>query len=235
MFKPKFHLILSTEHFYPSTVICLGSQMISLIDFLETKLPPHTWYSADVDAIGQTVRKYNLQSGIIKKIGTASSLKKICAEIDQFLSGVFFAVRNDQQHESIDVEVDTEDKPFRTLNIEGVLLEIRAFDTSFFDFFSENEQILKELLEKFKSNSKQDNKYTWNDRVSIRKEAPLKCYPGKMGIVCGMSKIVFKEIAKTYKCELGSWIYIVEFDDGGYIQVLENYLERYQSGQSGQK
>jgi hypothetical protein len=209
--------------------------MISVIDFLETKLPPHTWYSADVDAIGQAVRKYNLQSGIIKKIGTASSLKKICAEIDQFLSGIFFAVQNDQQYESIDVEVDTEDKPFRTLNIEGVFLEIRAFDTSFFDFFSENEKILKELSEKFKGNAKQDNKYTWNDRVSIRKEAPLKYHPGKIGIICGMSKIAFEEIAKKYNCELGSWIYTVEFEDGSYIHIIENYLERCHRGKSGQK
>lgn len=231
MFKPKFHLILSKEHFYPSTVICLGSQMISLIDFLETRLPPHTWYIADIDAIGQTTKKYNIQSRLIKKIGPASSLKKICAEIDQFLSGVFFAVQNGQQDESIDVEVDTEDKPFRILNINGVLLEIRAFDTSFFDFFSENEKILKELSENFKSHVKQDNKYTWNDLVSILKEAPQKYHPGKVAIVCGMFKIEFEEIAKKYNYELGSWIYIVEFEDGSDIEVPENYLEKYQREQ----
>ncbi|MBU6382696.1 MAG: hypothetical protein KGR16_00040 [Verrucomicrobia bacterium] len=163
MFRPKFQLILSTEHFYPSTAICLGSQMISIIDFLETKLPPHTWYSADINAIGQATKKYNLQSRIIKKLGTASSLIKICAEIDQFLSGVFFAIQGSQQCESIDIEVDTEDNPFRILNIDGILLEIRAFDTSFFNFFSENEKILKELSENFKSHVKQDNTYTWND------------------------------------------------------------------------
>ena len=54
-----------------------------------------------------------------------------------------------------------------------------------------------------------------------------------MGIICGMSKIVFEEIAKNYNCELGSWIYTVGFGDGSHIQVLENYLERYQSGESG--
>lgn len=229
MFKPKFHLILSTEHFYPSKAICLGSQMISLIDFLETRLPSHIWYSADIDAMGQAAKKYNLQSGIIKKIGTASSLKKICAEVDQFLSGVFFAVQNGQQYESTSVEIYTEDKPFRTLNISGVLLEIRAFDTSFFDLFSEDEKILKELSENFKSHVKQDNKYIWNDLVSIKKDAPQKYHPKKVGIICEMSKILFNVIAKEYNYELGSWIYTVEFEDGSGIQVPENYLEKYQA------
>lgn len=225
MFRPKFQLMLSKENFYPSTMVCLGSQMISIINFLETKLPPHTWYSADIDANGQGAKKYNLHSEVIKKIGTDSSLIKICAEIDQFLSGIFFAIENGQQYKSIDIEVDTEDEPFRRLNIDGVLLEIRAFDTSYFDFFSEHEKIIKELSEKFKSHVKQENKYTWNDQVSIKKEAPQNYPPGKIGIVCAMSKIVFEEIAKKYSSEIGSWIYTVEFEDGGVIEVPENYLE----------
>lgn len=232
MFKPKFHLILRADHFYPSTLVCLGSQMISLIDFLEFKLPSHIWYSADIDAMGEVIEKYDLQSRIIKKIGTAASFKKICAQIDQFRSGVFFAIQNDQQDKSIEVEVDTEDEPFRPLNMNGVLLEIRAFDTSFFDFFSENEKILKELSKHFKSSVKEDNKYTWNDLVKTKNNAPAKYHPGKVGIVCAMSKIVFEPIAKQYNCELGSWMYTVKFEDGSNLEVLEKYLERDQDKKS---
>lgn len=226
MFKPKFHLTLTTEHFYPSTVICSGSQLISIINFLETKLPPHTWYSIDIDAIGSKGQPYNPESNIIKKIGTSSSLKKICTEVDQFLSGVFFAIDNAKNYESISIEVNTEEKPFRILNIEGVFLEIRAFDTSFFDFFSEDAQILKELCTHFKSHVNQDNKSTWNDLVLIKKEAPLKYHPNKIGMVCGMSKIVFEPIAKKYHCPLGTWLYTIKFQDGTNFQILENYLEK---------
>jgi hypothetical protein len=200
--------------------------MISIVDFLETKLPPHTWYGANINAIGMAPKKYGLQSWTIKKIGPASSLITICSEIDQFLSGVFFAIQGDPQHEIINIEIDTEDPPFRTLNIEGILIEIRAFDTSFFDFFAENEQIIKELLEQFKSHVKQDNKYTWNDQVSIKKEAPKECHPGEVAVVCGMTKITFEEIAKKYHSKVGDWIYTVDFGDGIFIEIPESYLEK---------
>lgn len=227
MFRPKFELMLSKENFSPSTLICLGSQMILLINFLETKLPAHVWYTADIDANGLAVKKYNLQSERIKKIGAGASLIQICGEIDQFFSGIFLAVKNDQEYEARDIELDTEERGFRTLNLDGVLLEIRAFDTSFFCIFSENANILHQLSEQFKSSLEENNKYTWNDRVSIKKEAPRDYLQRGAGIVCGMSKIVFKEIANKYCSDVGSWIYMVASEDGDPIPVPENYLEKY--------
>ena len=108
----------------------------------------------------------------------------------------------------------------------GILLEIRAFDTSFFDVFLENEKIVKELSENFKGHLEQDNKYTWNDRVSIKEESPKEYHPGELAIVCGMSKIIFESIAKKFDSKVGDWIYTVEIEDGSIIHVAEHCIEK---------
>lgn len=70
-------------------------------------------------------------------------------------------------------------------------------------------------------------KYTWNDLVIIKKEAPAKFHPGEIGVVCGMSKIQFEEVANKYGSQVGDWICTVEFGDGSDMQVPKNYLEPY--------
>ena len=229
MFRPKFKLYLSNEHFYPDTVICLGSQMSSIAKFLKTSLTPHTWYGADIDAVGPAIRKYDLSSENIKIIGSDSSLIKICSEVDQFLSGVFIAIQHDYSNNAtLDAEITTEDDSFRALNIEGVLIEIRAFDTSFFEIFSENEMILKKLSARFKSSHGQESEYTWSDLVAVKLEAPKQFHPGGIGVISGMSKIQFEEIAKKYHSKLGDWIYTVKLADGRYIEVPGSFLVKYQ-------
>lgn len=71
-------------------------------------------------------------------------------------------------------------------------------------------------------------KYTWNDLVMIKKGAPVQFHPGEIGVICGMSKIKFEDVAKKYHSALGNWVYTVEFGDGSDIQVPEIYLEKYQ-------
>jgi hypothetical protein len=70
-------------------------------------------------------------------------------------------------------------------------------------------------------------RYTWNDFVLIKGDAPVQFHPGEIGVICGMSKIQFVEVAKKYHSEVGRWIYTVEFGNGSDIQVSEAYLEKY--------
>ena len=155
MFKPKFQILLKKEHFRPDEVICLGSQLTKIIEALKVTLVPHTWYVADVDAYGKTVKKYNIASNFLKKIGTDVSLIKICSEIDQFLSGVFLAIKDEFSSRDLDkIEISTEDEQAREINIKGVLLEIRAFDTSFFEICSDDELLIKNLSDKFNAHYK---------------------------------------------------------------------------------
>lgn len=79
-----------------------------------------------------------------------------------------------------------------------------------------------------KNKENNESTYTWNDYVIIKNNAPKQYPSGKIGIVCGMSKIEFEEIADKYCSRLGDWIYTVEFEDGSDIQIAEIYLELYE-------
>lgn len=62
----------------------------------------------------------------------------------------FFAIANEIKNEKLEkIEICTEDEAFRILNLNEVYLEIRTFDTSFFEIFSEDEGIIKMLSDKF--------------------------------------------------------------------------------------
>lgn len=228
MFKPKFNLLLETECFYPDQVVCLGSQMVSIIRFLETSLTPHTWYGADVQAVGKPFENTDLSGYQIKKIGTDSNFIHYCSGIVQFVWGTFLCIDNDFADQNIqNVELGTEDEQFRTINCDGVLLEIRTFDTSFFEVYSENDVIIKKLSDKFKNPSYLARDYTWNDLVVVKPEAPKQFHPGEGGVICGMSKIKFEAIAKKYHSHVGDWIYAVKCEDGHNIDVPECFLEKY--------
>lgn len=139
MFKPKYLICLDKKAFSPEQVVCLGSQLKSLIKNLSELIEPHIWFGANVDAFSPLPRKMGIASFRLEKIGYDSSLILLCEKIDQFLSGVFLAVREKNQHLLYpDLLIDTEDERFRSLNVDGVLIEIRAFDTSYFELYSED-------------------------------------------------------------------------------------------------
>lgn len=71
------------------------------------------------------------------------------------------------------------------------------------------------------------NEYTWNDSVTIKKDAPKQFFPGDVGIVFRMWEIKREDIAKEYYSELGDWLYIVELKNGRKIHVAGRFLEKY--------
>ena len=125
--------------------------MIVIVSFLEKLLPNHNWYCSDVDTFGTAGKKYNFSSKFLKKIGSDRSMINFSQEIDQFLSGVFLAIEEKYSCNTINLSIGTEDDQFRPINIEGVLLEIRAFDTSFFEIYSDNKDIIEQLSNRFNS------------------------------------------------------------------------------------
>ncbi len=73
-----------------------------------------------------------------------------------------------------------------------------------------------------------DNKFTWGDPVVIIKSAPPNFHPGEFGSVCGFYKIKSEDGAKEFQCNVGDWIYTVEFSGGSDIQIAEPYLKNYE-------
>lgn len=150
MYKPKFKIIIKNKSFFPDRLVCLGSQFIVIVNHFREILKPHTWYGANVKVLGELSKECELNSFNLKKIGNDKRLIKLCDCVEQFLEGVFFAIDDKYSDQTIsNIEVDTEDEEYRSLDINGVLIEIRTFDTSFFELYSENEKFLEKLSKIF--------------------------------------------------------------------------------------
>lgn len=89
-----------------------------------------------------------MNSFSLKKIGAISNLQKIAQEMDQFLSGVFLAIRKDTLVKN-KILLGTEDSEFRQLEIDGVIIEIRAFDTAYFEIYSDDYTLIKSISDHY--------------------------------------------------------------------------------------
>lgn len=146
MFNPKYRILLTSKYFPEDNVIGLGKQLISIINSLKSYVPPHLWYEADVEAVGKSIRKHNLNTAQLRCIGTDLEVISYCLEIEQFIWGVFLCIDNKFASQNVeDIALETEDKAFRSIEAEGVLIEIRAFDTSYFALYSEEEALMNKL------------------------------------------------------------------------------------------
>lgn len=150
MFNPKYRVLLTSKCFPQDTVVCLGTQLVSIINFIKDSFPQHLWYGADVDAVGKGLKKYNVSKAQLNIIGDDLQFIKFCSDIEQFIWGVFLCIDSNFSSQNIqDVELETEDEPFRPIACRGVLVEIRTFDTSYFEIFSEDITLIKKLSEAY--------------------------------------------------------------------------------------
>jgi hypothetical protein len=96
-------------------------------------------------------KKLGIDSFELRKIGNIHSLINLCENINQFLSGVFIAVKEKNKNSKCsDLRVGTEDEQFRPLHLDGILIEIRAFDTSYFEVYSDNFDLTGKLSKIYK-------------------------------------------------------------------------------------
>lgn len=146
MFNPRYRVLLTSRCFPEDKVVCLGAQLISIINFIKGFLPKHIWFGADVDAVGKGANKYNLNSTQLNVIGDDFHFVEYCSEIEQFIWGVFLCINiNFSSQKFQGVELETEDEPFRSIPFDGVLIELRAFDTSYFEIFSEDIVLMEKI------------------------------------------------------------------------------------------
>ena len=148
MFNAKY-LVRLDKNSFADGFICLGKQLVIILNFLENELTPHIWYGANIDANFNTNFLEKYSSFFLKKIGNLSTLKNLAKEVDQFLFGVFIAIQKDYEFSDNSLQVDTEDDRFRPLGIEGVIIEIRAFDTSYFEIYSDDYQLIRKIADKY--------------------------------------------------------------------------------------
>ncbi len=146
MFNPKYRILITSKCFPRDKVVCLGSQLIYIINSVKEFLPQHLWYGADIEVVGKGASKYNFNNIQLNLIGDDLQIVECCYEVEQFIWGVFLCIDNNFSSQNIhEIELETEDESFRAIKCNGVLMEIRAFDTTYFGVYSENEDLIKKM------------------------------------------------------------------------------------------
>jgi hypothetical protein len=74
-----------------------------------------------------------------------------------------------------------------------------------------------------------ERRFTWGDLVLILKNAPSPFHPGELASVCGFYQVTSKDIAQDFHCDIGDWIYTVEFGDGSDVEVPGTYLMKLEN------
>ncbi len=150
MFNPKYRVLVTSKCFPHDKVICLGSQLISIVNFIKDMLPKHFWYGADINAVGKDAMRFNVNDVRLNIIGTDSQFTEYCSQIDQFICGVFLCIDSNYFSQNIqEIQLETEDERFRSISCDGILLEIRTFDTTYFQLYSEDLTIMKKLSDMY--------------------------------------------------------------------------------------
>ena len=127
-------------------VCCTGSQLLEILLVIEKKTKNCDWYIADIDM--STIHDLPLPSipdGKPLYLGNITKLKNMCKSVNQFYSGIFFAIPKGMEADSSRC-FDTEEPP--TSNLGNAILELRAFDTSYFDVYCSQLDIIQ-LLHKY--------------------------------------------------------------------------------------
>jgi len=150
MFNPKYQVLLTSKCFPTDKAICLGTQLTSIVHALKGFLPKHLWYGADVVAVGKNATNSNVNDIQANPIGNDLHFTQYCSGIDQFIWGVFLCIDSSVLSQNIQsIELETEDEPFRSIACDGILLEIRTFDSSYFEIYSEDKKITEIISRQF--------------------------------------------------------------------------------------
>lgn len=67
-------------------------------------------------------------------------------------------------------------------------------------------------------------KFTWEDLVVTRSDAPKQFRPNQAGVVVGFYRIASEDVAAARGCPFGTVLYTVEFPDGSDAEVPEEFL-----------
>ena len=119
---------------------CLGSQLASLINIISGELGEIHWYAADVEANSFT----QLPEGrTLELVGNSQVLIDLALRVNQFNRGVFVCYGSRDSTIYARDWIDTEDPC--DMDLGNSILEIRAFDVSFFEILTNRKLIALQL------------------------------------------------------------------------------------------
>jgi hypothetical protein len=141
---PQYQLQLTSEHFNDQFV-GTGLQLRQLLGHLGASVQDCVWYGADIEATG--MRHEALKGWVPQRIGSIDELWAASMAVDQFIWGVFLALPVAVGLPDWPAEVGAQDPAFR--DIGSARLEVRAFDTSWWDVYSSDSVLMQRLAGEF--------------------------------------------------------------------------------------
>lgn len=121
---------------------CLGKQAVQIVSAVAEATPNVTWLAADVE----TNDHRPVPAGVAT-IGDTARMLEYVGSVVQFFSGVFVAVPEALEHPRLRECPETEDPRF--VDMGDGLVEIRAFDTSYFEVAASTAELLNHLRGRF--------------------------------------------------------------------------------------
>lgn len=147
--KETFMLKVRGSQFFNEELSCLGSQFAEILTSIKDYTESHDWYVFDVLGTSSSPlhELFHENSQELCVLSTDKLMDKI-KKVIQFESGVFMAVQKEKK-----IEWDFEHLPETEAN-EGIQhsladIEIRTFDYSFFEIYSNNIEVKKTILNHF--------------------------------------------------------------------------------------
>ncbi|MBX3191476.1 MAG: hypothetical protein KF819_31060 [Labilithrix sp.] len=148
--RPREVIRLSNDAFDAATV-CNGWQLVELLTAIEGLHPNLSWYVADVQTLGPSPTRR--REPCPTSIGHTAALIQAVGDVVQFESGVFVGVPSGIEQPAFRPGgLWTEDD--ETEDLGDAVIEMRAFDTSYWSIATADPDIARDLLERFAANGR---------------------------------------------------------------------------------
>jgi hypothetical protein len=124
---------------------CSGNQLVEILQIVNDPAVG-SWYCDDVEANKKDSDELIININKVNRIGSTKDFIKFSYEVSQFYSGVFVYVDKNYKLSKLN-DMDTEENQFENFNNE--ILQIRAFDTSYFEIYSNDKELLMRIMDEF--------------------------------------------------------------------------------------
>jgi hypothetical protein len=148
MAKPKYRIELDGNQINGDNVTGMGAQIKLILETLAPVVTNCSWFWASVDAFGYPQAELNETTTPTEIGNNAKFIAKISDDI-QFIWGVFLAVPKQKLPPQWSHEYYGDAEMFD--DIDAAVVQVRVFDSSYFEIYAISENYLIPLKNKFKA------------------------------------------------------------------------------------
>lgn len=127
-------------------VSCTGLQLAEILNFLLKNGSEFRWLVADLSTNNGFIPR-PIDNLKISYLENTKQLIDFSVQIDQLWSGIFLAIPKSINKINWKRDFDTEDEP--SIDLGYAVLEIRAFDSNYFEIYSSDTELLKLLSKNY--------------------------------------------------------------------------------------